>query len=221
MTEDRYTEMLPFYVNGTLNAEDRAAVESWLAEHPEHRGELEWWRSVKERMDDPALNVSDEIGLERTMERIHADKRAANLARAEAPAPRRASRGFFDTLREWVASISPAPVMAAAAVVIAIQGGFLAHFAMQGGETSEFRSVPGDAAASGPVVKVNFKADAREEEIRMLLVDVQGTLAGGPGQLGDWYVRVPAGRTMAAIEKLKAASVVESAELVDGVPPRD
>ena len=37
----------------------------------------------------------------------------------------------------------------------------------------------------GPYLKVNFKADAREADIRLLLVEIHGSLAGGPGQLGD------------------------------------
>ena len=58
----------------------------------------------------------------------------------------------------------------------------------------------------GPYLKVNFKADAREADIRMLLVEVNGSLAGGPGQLGDWYVRIPEARIAAATDKLKASA---------------
>ena len=55
--------------------------------------------------------------------------------------------------------------------------------------------------SKGPLVKVNFAPDAKESDIRLLLVSVQGTLAGGPGQLGDYYVRVPAGKE--ALEEIR------------------
>jgi hypothetical protein len=55
----------------------------------------------------------------------------------------------------------------------------------------------------------------------MLLVSVQGTLAGGPGQLGDYYVRVPAGKEAQAAAKLKDTPIVQAVELAPGIPPRD
>jgi len=50
---------------------------------------------------------------------------------------------------------------------------------------------------------------------------VQGTLTGGPGQLGDYYVRVPAGKEAQAAAKLKGKSIVQAAELAPGIPPHD
>ena len=37
---ERLTELLPWYVNGTLAENDRRWVDEYLAEHPEARGEL-------------------------------------------------------------------------------------------------------------------------------------------------------------------------------------
>jgi hypothetical protein len=55
----------------------------------------------------------------------------------------------------------------------------------------------------------------------MLMVQVQGVLAGGPGQLGDYYVRVPAGSEAAALAKVQSAPIVQAAALAPGVPPRE
>jgi hypothetical protein len=72
----------------------------------------------------------------------------------------------------------------------------------------------------GPFLKVNFKADAREADIRMLLVEIDGTLAGGPGQLGDWYVRIPEAHITAAADKVKASTIVDGVARVDALPAR-
>ena len=72
----------------------------------------------------------------------------------------------------------------------------------------------------GPYLKVNFKSDAREADIRLLLVEVNGSLAAGPGQLGDYYVRVPAPQLAAVTEKLKASGIVDGVALVDALPAR-
>jgi len=52
------------------------------------------------------------------------------------------------------------------------------------------------------------------------LVEVEGSLAGGPGQLGDWYVRIPEGRIAAATDALKASPIVDGVARVDALPPR-
>jgi len=50
---------------------------------------------------------------------------------------------------------------------------------------------------------------------------VQGELAGGPGQLGDYYLRVPAGTEAAALARVQSAPIVQTASLAPGVPPRE
>jgi hypothetical protein len=73
----------------------------------------------------------------------------------------------------------------------------------------------------GPMLKISFAPDAKESDIRMLVVQVHGELAGGPGQLGDYYLRVPAGSEAAALAKVQATPIVQAASLAPGVPPRE
>ena len=54
----------------------------------------------------------------------------------------------------------------------------------------------------------------------MLLVEVQGSLAAGPGQLGDYYVRVPAKQVDAIADKLKTSPIVDGVAIVDALPAR-
>ncbi|MFN0300475.1 MAG: hypothetical protein ACKVQU_08980, partial [Burkholderiales bacterium] len=62
---------------------------------------------------------------------------------------------------------------------------------------------------------------ARESEIRMLLIDVHGSLVGGPGQLGDYFIVVPKVHADVAATKLKTSILVEAAVVVPGLPARD
>jgi hypothetical protein len=73
---------------------------------------------------------------------------------------------------------------------------------------------------SGPYLKLNFKPDARESDIRMLLIESGASLAAGPGQLGDYYVRVPSSRVAALADSLKSSSIVEGVAVVDALPGR-
>jgi hypothetical protein len=54
----------------------------------------------------------------------------------------------------------------------------------------------------------------------MLLVEINGSLAGGPGQLGDWYVRIPEARITAAASAVKASPIVDGVARVDALPER-
>jgi hypothetical protein len=80
------------------------------------------------------------------------------------------------------------------------------------------RGVPHAGFEAGPYVKLNFRPDAREQEIRLLLTQVQGTLASGPGQLGDYFVRVPAAQLAHITATLGASPIVESLSVVDALP---
>jgi len=71
------------------------------------------------------------------------------------------------------------------------------------------------------MLKLNIAPDAKEADIRFLLMSVSGDLAAGPGQLGDYYVRVPAGTEEAAKKKLQGNPIVQAVALAPGVPPRE
>jgi hypothetical protein len=101
-----------------------------------------------------------------------------------------------------------------------VQGIVIASMVNKGDESTELRAVKPTVVDPGPFLKVNFKADAREADIRMLLVEINGSLAGGPGQLGDWYVRIPESRITAAAEQVKASAIVDGVARVDALPER-
>jgi hypothetical protein len=206
MTNDRFAELLPWYVNGSIDAADRAAVDSYLAEHPEARSELAWYQSLQTRIKETIPAVPVTIGLSRAM----------NLIRGDRPT-------FAERVSAFFGGFGMRPGMALGLLaIIVIQGGVIANMMNQVREDAvEMRALRGQTVEEGPLVKVNFAPDARESDIRLLLVSVQGTLAGGPGQLGDYYIRVPAGKESQAAAKLKAQAIVQAVELAPGIPPRD
>jgi hypothetical protein len=217
--KSKFDELLPFYVNGTLAEADRAFVEDWLREHPKAAAELGWYRSLQARLHEDVPAVSSEVGLERALNRI----------RTEGPAPERARRAttppsLLANVREWFASLMPQPMLkpafAGALAVVALQAVVIVQLLGERDDMSEIRAVQGTVADKGPYLKVNFKADAREADIRLLLVEVNGSLAAGPGQLGDYYVRVPASQVMALADKVKTSAIVDGVAVVDALPAR-
>jgi Putative zinc-finger len=206
MSTERFTELLPWYVNGTLSDEDRAFVERHLAEHPDARAELDWFQSLQSRILDNTPAVPATIGLSKVMRLIQGDR----------PTIAERISAFFGDF-----GMRPAMALAGFALV-AIQGGVIFNL-MVGAEedASEIRALKATRVEEGPMLKLNFAPDAKEADIRYLLMSVHGSLAGGPGQLGDYYIRVPAGKEGAIAEQLKADPIVQAVTLAPGVPPRE
>jgi hypothetical protein len=202
----RFDEMLPWYVNGTLGAEDRAQFEAHLAADPQARAEVEWYRSLARRMQDNAPKVPETIGLSQVLSRIGAER----------PNWSQRISGFLGSL-----VAKPGVAFAGLALIVA-QSGVILHLAgSQQDEASELRAVSASPTAEGPLLKINFAPDARESDIRHLLISVQGRLVGGPGQLGDYFVAVPAGKEAALAEQLKTHPAVQAVSLAPGLPPKE
>ncbi len=203
---DRFEELLPWFVNGSLGAEDRDWVERYLVAHPEANAELAWYRSLQSRIKDGAPAVPDTIGLAQAMARIAADR----------PGLAQRLTAFLGTL-----GMRPAAAFAASAI-FAVQGAFILNLLDSARDNGvEIRALRPALADERPMLKINFAADAKEAEIRLLLMSVQGRLAGGPGQLGDYYVVVPAGKEVALAEQLKAHPIVQAVVVAPGLPLRD
>lgn len=205
MTSDRFNELLPWYVNGTLNAADREWVEQQLAEHADARAELEWCRSLQTQVQDSAPAVPASVGLAKTLHLIRGDR------------PTLAER-----ITAWFAGFGMRPALALAGVaVMAVQGGVILELLQGGREDSvELRAIHRDAAVAGPLLKLRFAPGATEADIRLLLVSVQGTLAGGPAAEGDYFVRVPAGTEASSIARLEKQPSVQGVALVAALPAR-
>ena len=203
---DRFEELLPWYVNGSLGAEDRAFVEAYLEQHPESRGELDWYRSLQRRVHENAPAVPSTIGLAKAMRLIQGDR------------PTFAERvsAFFGNM-----GMRPAYALAGLAIM-AVQGGVILQLLGETHENAdEIRALNAKRVDEGPMLKISFSPDARETDIRLLVMQVHGELAGGPGQLGDYYLRVPAGSEAQALKQVQSAPIVQAAALAPGVPPRE
>ena len=203
---ERFEELLPWYANGTLQGEDLAFVETYLQQHPEARSELDWYRSLQQRVLENAPTVPATIGLARAMRLIQGDR----------PTWSERVAAFFGNL-----GVRPAYAMAALAVVV-VQGGVIVNLLGQAHESAdEIRAMRASRVEEGPMLKISFAPDAKEADIRILIAQVRGELAGGPGQLGDYYLRVPAGTEAQALKRVQAAAIVQDASLAPGVPPRE
>jgi hypothetical protein len=85
-------------------------------------------------------------------------------------------------------------------------------------DQAEWRSVGDASPYHGPVLQITFKPSATEEEIRLLLVKIRGTLVGGPGQLGNYFVKVPDEKVEEAQKQVMGSPIIESVNILQDVP---
>ena len=203
----RFQELLPFYVNGSLQGEEREWMERQLAEHADARAELEACRALQSRIRRSLPEVPATLGLDKAMARIRGDR------------PGRLDR--FAALLGLGGGLRPAMALAGLALV-AVQAGVIVSLVARPADEDAgagLRTPKASTVHDGPLLKINFAPDAKEAEIRHLLVSVQGRLAGGPGQLGDYYVAVPAGREQALADEVRRSPIVQGVVLAPGLPP--
>lgn len=85
-----------------------------------------------------------------------------------------------------------------------------ASVSSEGHDTSEYRSVP-QPQDGYAYIEVNFKPDVREIDIRKLLTKLDATIADGPGEFGQYRLKVHAGSLQATLKALRSSGIAEEA----------
>jgi hypothetical protein len=211
-------ELLPWYVNGTLEAEESHRVERHLAGCAPCRGELALCREMAAAIPagESLAPASHPARLARLMERLGEPP-------ADGERPSRAA-GIAGRLRRWRESVTEtAPpvrwLMAGQLAAIAVLGVALvtAFLVLGGGEGSgidpagsgrTFRTLtdtpesiesiestaPAPVPAAGSTrIRVVFDPSLTEADIRSLLLELRAQVVGGPSPLGAYTLEVPAG----------------------------
>lgn len=214
---DRFAELAPWHVNGTLSEADQSWVDAYVRDHPAAAAQLEWYRSLQAKIKSDVPDVSPDVGLDRLLDRVRVEKRRVAMRRTHRTIDR-----VLDPIKGFVASLFLRPAYAyAAAALVVVQAGVIGTLVVDQRKTeqeySEYRSIA-TVPAIGPTLRVSFKPDAKESDIRSALVDINGTLVGGPGQLGQYVVRVPANRVNSAAAALQSNPAVEAVEIAQATP---
>lgn len=191
-------ELLPWYLNGTLEGAELAAVEALLLRSAEAREELEVLRRLAAavREQEQAHEAPPfELGWARLQRSLQQEAR---------PAPR----------RDWW---KPG-LAAAAALVIALQLGILMRPAQVDSDWQLQSGGSEQVLSGGYRVQLRFVEHAQWQQIRALLLELDAVLVDGPSALGVVQVHVPADKRFrdgqALLQWLQRQSVVQHAALL-------
>ena len=199
--------MLPWYVGASLDAEERACVESHIAECPRCQAELAL------ELELQAAYKAD-TGTPGDVDRGFAALRE-RLPGGAAPRP---GRGLLSRLKDLVRDCPPWTrwALAAQCVVVATLGGLLI---LPLAPVQRYRALGGPAgppAADGGQLIVRFRTEATEQEMRRVLRDNKARMVYGPTATDAYLLAVPAGLESTAVKQLRQEKAVMLVESLDG-----
>jgi hypothetical protein len=212
--KQQFLKWLPFYVNARLDENEREWMTQYLAQHPKAELDLQIERALKDALLAELPETAADQGLAAFMGRVRSDSTLVKPTFKEFW--RRLAQQCLDA---W-APVLTNPRWAVAMALLFFQTGLIGMLLTQRQTPthSEWRSVAETPQLQGPILQVTFKPSATEEEIRLLLVKIRGTFLGGPGQLGNYLIKVPKDSIVQAKNLLLNTAIVESVQMLNELP---
>jgi hypothetical protein len=195
-------ELLPFYVNGSLTAEERARVERGLSEDSLLRDDALALTRLRAAMQSQEPERSPgPFGRARLMRDIDRQDSAGVVETGQGGPMRRRT--------------SPFPSVLAAAVVAGLFALGVGWFSQS--DTAPYRLASGGdvATVQGPVLTIAFRPDATEAQIATLLRELRLGIVAGPTSIGLYRVEAgpSADLTELAVRLRAVPEVIESVGL--------
>ena len=200
------SEVLPWYVNGTLMPAEHAEVERHVAECPACRAEL----ASMQELEAIVRSESSDVAVGESLSRMH-----IRLAREEEASGTR--RGWFS--RQWrltpsVARVALAAQCAAVVALIALAGlQYETQQDLRQRARADYRTLAATpSAAAGARLTVVFDDATTQRELKQMLQSLHAQVVDGPNTAGAYSILVPENEVGAALGQLRASPRVRLAE---------
>ena len=193
-------ELLPWYVNGSLKADEAVPVERHLANCPGCRREVERCRSLAVVVKSSRSAAEEDWAPSpRHFAQIMARVDAAQAV-SSAGSPSLAQR-----LRSWLID-TPPPMRWAFALQAGLIVGLAGALLALAPSDSSYETLSGGAASGAServALHLVFAEDTTEKELRDLLHDIDATIVGGPTPRGVYTVQL-SGATPERADEIRA-----------------
>jgi len=206
---DRELEaLLPFYVNGTLEGEELAAIEAYLARSETARAEAAYLQQLRHAIKaQPAVSAPGELGLKRLQRELSRERAATETGARASERVRSAQHAARSAVAGWWRPLA----IAACLALVVLAGALTFELSNGGGEPM----LAGGASAAQ--LQVTFNAQASEGDIRVLLQSIDASIVDGPSALGVYRLRLGGTSSDATIadalrQLRQRGDLIESAE---------
>ncbi len=199
----RFRELLPFFVNGTLNEEEQAFFATYLSQHPELQAEVDFAQTFRSAVKAVGSERNEEAGLERLMTSIHQSRKPSK--------PSFLGRWQYHC-RDWGFT----PAFAAMSVIVIIQSAVLLERWQQPVALSAYRSMP--EATVQAQLKVIINPGANFGDLVILLGQAGCHIVNGPSESGELWLSVDdKSRLIEVSEMLQASPSVADLLIINPV----
>ncbi len=175
MNHDAAWELLPWYVNGTLQASERALVDQHLRSCLLCHRELDEQQQLDELVrESETVRISPRSSFDSLMRRID----------SSATANTGPSVGFRVRELAW---------LPAAAAILAVGVVLVVLYSANPDRSGDFRTLSSETTilrSDSPALQMVFAQAATEEEIRNLLAGIGGRIVGGPSGAGVYTIEL-------------------------------
>jgi hypothetical protein len=180
-----FIDRMPWYLNGTLDATDKAWVENRLNDSPWARGMVELETMLVGASLQPAPEPTGDLGLARLMAQVQLEARQA-AAKDRRAATNAASSPWWQRWQSWRESLTTPRFALAAWAVVLVQTAWLGSLTLGAADTDEL-------TRAGHVqvqrrLRVNFVPGTTEEQMRLGLIAAGARIVAGPSQFGEYWL---------------------------------
>lgn len=224
MNAEARTSVLTDYLHDRLGLEQRREVEDLLKRDADARAEYGLLSHARDTLIVPAPQLASDHGFEALMALIRQQGGSGKVTAAAAPVPpaqrRSPGSGRWTDAFGWL--FRPSLSYAVAASIFVFQFAVLAVIYERSPRDeglSELRTQPTVPPVSGPFIRASLKPDAKEADIRFLLLSLGATIVGGPTSLGDYFIYVPPERTDAVAQQMRQSPIADQVTVIATLPP--
>lgn len=200
LTHEEINLLLPWYLNGTLDTEEKEVVKKHLSDCPLCHMEMEELKTLRRTIMEAneAQNQILSVPVEKmemdVMDRIDAYEENAEQNPQRVPIIESQSlwtkvQGFFDGIT--MPAMSPVGMAALFIIQFAIILGLAGTLLFSEPEYEVLSVDTQTARDMGPTIMISFKDSATEREIRDLLNSIDGRIIDGPKTGGLYIVELP------------------------------
>ncbi|MEQ8691598.1 MAG: hypothetical protein RIC89_12305 [Pseudomonadales bacterium] len=226
MNKREAQELLPWFVAGSLSADESRAVQAFIDSGEIKQGELEEFalfaEAVNEQtVDEPEFRpelLSEVMSQLDAVEQVQADPA---VVVQESGQQETQSEGLWQKMQSAIAdfqwSLTPplAKVAMAGQFALVIALGALLLMQPDTQQDAAYGTVSGSSSVGQADLTLAVSATATEAQLRVLLTDLDAQIVGGPDSLGMYKIDLPESADLAAtLAALQANALVTFAQPV-------